>query len=96
MASPVVAGAAAVLLAYMPNLKPSQIIEALVMTSNKSEVNAMLPSNANNKFDMISRAGGVIDLGRAAEYAYTKFYSASTPGKKMIKATKVKKMVKKK
>jgi subtilisin family serine protease len=29
MASPVVAGAAAVLLAYMPNLKPYQIIESL-------------------------------------------------------------------
>ena len=36
MASPVAAGAAAVLLAYMPNLKPVQIIEALVKTSNAS------------------------------------------------------------
>ena len=30
MASPVVAGAAAVLLAYMPTLTPAQIIEAIV------------------------------------------------------------------
>ncbi len=93
MASPVVAGAAAVLLAYMPTLKPYQIVEALVNTSNKSTVNAMLPTNENNKFDMISRSGGVIDLGLAAEYAYTKFYNAAKPSKK---STKKRKMVKKK
>jgi len=34
MASPVVAGAAAVLLAYMPGLTPAQIIESLVKSSN--------------------------------------------------------------
>lgn len=62
MASPVVAGAASVLLAYMPNLKPEQIIESLVKTVNKSSVNAMINSNTNNRFDLISEAGGVIDL----------------------------------
>lgn len=77
MASPVVAGAASVLLAYMPNLSPSQIIEALVKTSNKSTVNAMISSNTNNRFDMISEAGGVIDVRKAAEYAYTNFYKDS-------------------
>lgn len=77
MASPVVAGAAAVLLAYMPNLTPAQIIESLVKTSNKSEVNAMLKTNTNNRFDMISRAGGVIDVRKAAEYAFTNYYKAS-------------------
>lgn len=77
MASPVVAGAAAVLLAYMPNLTPAEIIESLVKTSNKSTVNAMINSNTNNRFDMISEAGGVIDLKKAAEYAYTHFYKAS-------------------
>lgn len=81
MASPVVAGAASVLLAYMPNLTPAQIIEALVMTSNKSTVNAMLPSNTNNRFDMVSRAGGVIDVRKAAEYAFTNFYKAGTATK---------------
>lgn len=50
MASPVVAGAAAVLLAYMPNLTPEQIIESLVKTANKSTVNAMINSNTNNRF----------------------------------------------
>lgn len=101
MASPVVAGAAAVLLAYMPNLSPSQIIESLVATSNKSSVNAMLPTNTNNRFDLISRAGGVIDLRTAAEYAFTKFYksTSSTPvkaaSKKPVKKS-TKKVVKKK
>ncbi len=74
MASPVVAGVAAVLLSYMPNLTPAQIIESLVNTSNKSTVNAMLKTNTNNRFDMISRAGGVVDARKAAEYAYTNFY----------------------
>ncbi|WP_027377463.1 S8 family serine peptidase [Kaistella palustris] len=74
MASPVVAGAAAVLMAYMPNLTPAQVIESLVKTVNKSSVNAMINSNTNNKFDMISEAGGVIDVRKAAEYAFTNFY----------------------
>lgn len=71
MASPVVAGAAAVLLAYMPDLKPSQIIEAFVKTSN---------ANTVNNFGTYSQAGGVIDVKRAAEYAYNNFYT----GKKMM------------
>jgi subtilisin family serine protease len=85
MASPVVAGAAAVLLAYMPNLTPAQVIESLVKSSNASTA---------NDFGNYSEAGGVIDLKKAAEYAYTNFYN----GKKGApqKATKsVKKTVKK-
>ena len=77
MASPVVAGAASVLLAYMPNLTPAEMIEALVSTANKSTVNAMITSNSNNRFDLISEAGGVIDLRKAAEYAFTHFYKPS-------------------
>ncbi|MFP7657260.1 S8 family serine peptidase [Chryseobacterium proteolyticum] len=85
MASPVVAGAAAVLLAYMPNLRPDQIIEALVKSSNPS---------TENGFADLSQAGGVIDLKKAAEYAYTNFYNGKTSAVK--KATKsVKKAVKK-
>lgn len=92
MASPVVAGAASVLLAYMPNLTPAQMIEALVKTSNKSSVNAMINSNTNNRFDLISEAGGVIDVRKAAEYAYTNFYkpsAQSVPSK--VKPSAVKK-----
>ena len=90
MASPVAAGAAAVLLAYMPTLTPAQIIESLVMSANKSTVNAMLPTNTNNRFDMISRAGGVIDLEKAAEYAYTHFYKKGTSTATPVKVIKKK------
>ena len=76
MASPVVAGAAAVLLAYMPELKPEQVIESLVKSSNK----------AANGFDEYSEAGGVIDVAKAAEYAYNNYYQGNaaktTPVKK--------------
>lgn len=77
MASPVAAGAAAVLLAYMPNLTPSQIIESLVKSANQSKVDAHVDLAENNRFDQISRAGGVIDLKKAAEYAYVNFYKPS-------------------
>ena len=81
MASPVVAGAAAVLWAYMPSLTPQQIKEALVKTVNKSTVNANVDSSAN--FDQISVAGGIIDLYKAAQYAYDNFYN-----KKGVKANR--------
>ncbi|MFC6269554.1 S8 family serine peptidase [Frigoriflavimonas asaccharolytica] len=93
MASPVVAGAAAVLLAYMPNLKPYQLIEALVNTSNKSTVDAKLPNDDKKTFDQISRSGGVIDVAKAAEYAYNNFYMRKAAAKK---STKTKKAVKRK
>jgi subtilisin family serine protease len=84
MASPVVAGAAAVLLAYMPNLQPAQIIEALVKTSNK---------NTENEFGDKSQSGGVIDVEKAAEYAFTNFYNGKTSQVK--KPAKAKKAVRK-
>ena len=37
----------------------------------------MLPTNTNNRFDLISESGGVIDLYKAAQYAYTHFYKAA-------------------
>lgn len=85
MASPVVAGAAAVLLAYMPGLKPDQVIEALVKSSN--------PSTAN-QFGDFSQAGGVIDVKKAAEYAYTNFYNGKSSEVKNATRS-VKKTVKK-
>lgn len=85
MASPVVAGAAAVLLAYMPNLTPAQIIESLVKSSNAS---------TTNQFGDFSEAGGVIDLKKAAEYAYTNFYNGKAGSSKKAEKS-VKKTVKK-
>ncbi len=83
MASPVVAGASAVLLAYMPNLKPEQIIESLVKTTNTS---------ANNGFENLSRSAGVIDVAKAAEYAYKNFYKADSPVKSVKKPVKKQKL----
>ncbi|MFC4686977.1 S8 family serine peptidase [Epilithonimonas pallida] len=83
MASPVVAGASAVLLAYMPNLKPEQIIESLVKTTNTS---------ANNGFENLSRSAGVIDVAKAAEYAYKNFYKADSPVKSVKKTVKKQKL----
>lgn len=88
MASPMVAGAAAVLWAYMPNLTPQQIKEALIKTVNKSTVNAMINSNENNRFDLISVSGGVIDLYKAAQYAYEHFYKPQTSKVRKIKIRK--------
>ena len=98
MASPVVAGASAILLAYMPTLTPEQIIEAFVNTANKSDVNAMLKTNVNNRFDLISKSGGVIDVYKAAQYAYDKFYKSNVSKTKATPKTaiKKKKVVKKK
>ena len=79
MASPVVAGSAAILLAYMPNLKPEQIIESLVKTSN---------ANATNGFDNLSRSAGVIDVAKAAEYAYSNFYRANSSSNSVKKSVK--------
>ena len=48
---------------------------------NKSSVNANTTENEN--FDQISVSGGVIDLYKAAQYAYDNFYN-----KKGVKANK--------
>ena len=86
MASPVVAGAAAVLWAYMPSLTPQQIKEALVKTVNKSTVNAN--TNENSRFDQISVSGGVIDLYKAAQYAYNNFYNKKAHAPQKAKTAK--------
>lgn len=83
MASPVVAGAAAVLMSYMPNLTPSQVIESLKKSVNKS---------STNDFGKYSETSGVIDTYKAAQYAYSHFYQ----GKNTKPAPKSKKVVKKK
>ncbi len=83
MASPVVAGAAAVLMSYMPNLTPSQVIESLKKSVNKS---------TTNDFGKYSETSGVIDTYKAAQYAYSHFYQ----GKTTKPAPKSKKVLKKK
>lgn len=88
MASPVVAGAAAVLKAYMPELTPAQIIEALEKSVNKSAVSANEKDVPTLTFDKLSVAGGVIDLEKAAEYAYSHFYAKNNKVEKVKKRLK--------
>ena len=83
IASPVVAGAAAVLMAYMPNLTPAQVIQSLKNSVNKSTANA---------FGKYSETSRVIDTYKAAQYAYSHFYQ----GKNTKPVPKSKKVVKKK
>ncbi|SFH94521.1 S8 family serine peptidase [Halpernia frigidisoli] len=94
MASPVVAGSAAILLAYMPNLTPAQLIESFEKTVNKSTVNAEIKDAPEETFDKVSVSGGVIDTYKAAVYAYDNFYKKSSV-KTSVKKVKAKKKVKK-
>ena len=93
MATPVVAGSAAILLAYMPNLTPAQIIESFEKTVNKSTVNAEIKDAPEETFDKISVSGGVIDVYKAAVYAYGHFYNkiqVKTPDKNKLMKRKMK------
>ncbi len=96
MASPVVAGAAAVLLAYMPNLTPEQVIESLVKSSNVSNGKAGIAANPAETFGALAESGGVIDVAKAAEYAYSNFYKGDKHSKNTSaeRKTKHKKAVK--
>lgn len=96
MASPVVAGAAAILMAYMPNLTPSQVIAALENTVNKSTSLANLKDMPTETFDKLSKSGGVIDVYKAAVYAYDNFYkkmpnSSNSKNSKTLKKKATKK-----
>lgn len=88
MASPVVAGAAAVLKAYLPNLTPQQIIESLVKTVNKSTVETDLDNGSKPVgFNTLSVSGGVIDVEKAARYAYEHFYKEEDSYQRKTKIT---------
>lgn len=88
MATPMVVGAAAILKAYMPDLTPAQMIEALVNSANKSAGSADLGLPIDKKFADLSRAGGVIDAEKAAEYAYNNFYHKTKNIQKPVRRKK--------
>lgn len=66
MASPVCAGAAAVLKSYFPQLTPAQIKQAIESSSDKSMAGekVIIPGKKKKKakFSKLSRTGGVVDL----------------------------------
>ncbi|MCB0720806.1 MAG: S8 family serine peptidase [Ignavibacteriae bacterium] len=77
MASPEVAGVAAVLKAYFPYLTPEQIKETLINSVRKYDGLKVKVRGKNSKmdFEKMSKSGGVIDLMNAFEYARTHFTS---------------------
>ncbi|MCB9203003.1 MAG: S8 family serine peptidase [Flavobacteriales bacterium] len=78
MASPVVAGCAAVLRAYFPKLTAVQTKEILMKSVNKSTQETLIEIDldGNEKlrgFDALSVAGGVVDLNKAVRLAYDEY-----------------------
>jgi subtilisin family serine protease len=74
MASPVAAGAAALLWAYFPQLKATQIKELLFETVNVShDIVKVGPDGDERKFSDLSSTGGVIDVYKAAQLAYERY-----------------------
>ena len=77
MASPEVAGVAAVLKAYFPYLTPDQIKETLINSVRKYDglKVKIRGKNSDVSFNELSKSGGVVDLMNAFEYARTHFAS---------------------
>lgn len=87
MASPVVAGLAAFILEYYPNLSPAQVKEIIEKSSLKPTIQAKNPGTKKEvDFATLSRSGGVINA-----YEAIKLASVTKPAKK---ATKTKSKVK--
>jgi subtilisin family serine protease len=73
MASPVVAGVAALLLSYFPDLSAEQIKECIEKTVSKPDVETIVPGTEedNKNFSELSRTGGVVNAFEAVKYAST-------------------------
>src|SRR5690606_15151146 len=74
MASPVAAGAAALIWAYFPHMKSHQVKEVLFESVNKSDQLTRIGSeNDERKFSDLSVTGGVIDVNKAVRLAYERY-----------------------
>lgn len=90
MASPVVAGLAAFLLEYYPNLSPAQVKYVIEKSSQKPDISGKNPgTHEDANLTDLSRAGGVINAYEAIKLADT----MKPEGKKPVKS-KVKNKVK--
>lgn len=71
MASPVVAGVAAVIRAYFPKLTAAQVKQIILLSGNKTNQEVELPGDASKKvpFTSISKTGTVVNLYKAIELA---------------------------
>ncbi|MDR1876164.1 MAG: S8 family peptidase [Flavobacteriaceae bacterium] len=79
MASPVVAGCAALLWSYFPYLTAAQVKDILLKTANKSTISVTAGGESENSpelhttFDQLSVTGGVVDAYKAVKYAYENY-----------------------
>jgi subtilisin family serine protease len=72
MASPVVAGTAAFLLSYFPNLSAKQLKEAIEKSSQKPDLKVRKPGTDETvNLDEISKSGGLLNAFEAAKLAST-------------------------
>lgn len=84
MASPVVAGIAAVLRSYFPTLTAQQVKNAILSSSIKSDLQVKKPGTQDVvPFNNLSSTGGFVNLYKAIEYA-----SKMKGKKKLSKSTK--------
>jgi cell wall-associated protease len=85
MAAPVVAGVAAVLRSYFPDLTAEQIKETLMGSVVKQDIKVLKPGTEDEQVDFstLCKSGGMVSLERAFEMA------AKTPGKKKGAAPRV-------
>lgn len=74
MASPVAAGAAALVWAYFPQMTAEQVKEVLFETVNVSDAMVQVGSEGDSrKFSELSTTGGVIDVNKAVRLAYERY-----------------------
>lgn len=74
MASPVAAGAAALIWAYFPHMTSEQVKEVLFETVNVSDEIMKVGSEGDErKFSDLSFTGGVIDVNKAVRLAYERY-----------------------
>lgn len=72
MASPVVAGCAAMLWSYFPNLSTAQVREILLKSVVKPKDKTVIPGTAKEvPFKNLSKTGGVVNLAAAVQLALT-------------------------
>lgn len=78
MAAPMVAGVAAILRSYFPDLAADQIKEVLIASSVKQNRKVIKPGTEDEKVDFssLSKSGGIVNVEKAVELA------AKTVGKK--------------
>lgn len=81
MASPVVAGTAALLRSYFPNLTATQVKEIIMQSATPQNISVVKPGTKDEKvkFSELSVSGGILDAYKAVETA------SKTKGKKKEK-----------